>query len=79
MSEERTIQMYDVVQINLDEFIPIHFRGCLGYVVDASNTNVKVRIYQPKTEGEWPEFTEIDLPNIGVTLVGIVPENQRPL
>lgn len=80
MSEQREFQLADVVQIKADDNIPKEIQGCLGYLMDVSNVaSLKVRVYQPKTVGDWPEFSEYQLPNISLNFVGTVPADMQPL
>lgn len=77
---ERILQLGDVVQIKADENIPKEIQGCLGYVMDVSNVAaINVRVYQPKTVGDWPEYSEYPLPNIALTFVGTVPADMQPI
>lgn len=80
MTEERKLQIGDVVQIKNDENLPKEFIGCLGYIMNVDNqAAILVRIYLPKTKGEWAEFTEESFPNISLTFVGTVPADMQPL
>lgn len=80
MTEERKLQIGDVVQIKNDENLPKEFIGCLGYVMNVDNqASILVRIYLPKIKGEWAEYCEESFPNISLTFVGIVPSDMQPL
>lgn len=79
-TEERKLQVGDVVQVKNDENLPKEFIGCLGYVMNAENSAaICVRFYQPKTKGDWAEYTEDSFPNISLTFVGTVPPDMQPL
>ena len=79
-SEEEVLQLADVVQIKIDENIPQEIQGCLGYVMDITNqAAINVRVYQPKTIGDWAEYSEYPLPRIALTFVGTVPPDAQPL
>lgn len=78
--ENRILQFGDVVQIQNDENIAKETVGCLGYVIDSTNlAAIVIRIYQPKTVGDWPEFSEYSFPNIALTFVGTVPSDMQPI
>lgn len=80
MQVQRKLQVGDVVQIQNDENLPKEFIGCLGYVMNVDNqAAIMVRIYLPKTKGDWPEFIEELFPNISLTFVGTVPSDTQPL
>tara|TARA_R110000868_G_scaffold363011_2_gene625250 strand:+ start:969 stop:1238 length:270 start_codon:yes stop_codon:yes gene_type:complete len=75
-----TLQLGDVVQINSDANNPTETIGCLGYVMDNTNSAaIIIRVYQPKTVGENAEFSEYTLPNIALTFVGTVPADMQPI
>ena len=77
---QRLLQFGDVVQIQNDDNIPTEIIGCLGYVIDATNqASILFRIYQPKTVGEWAEYSEHYLPSIALTFVGTVPSDMQPI
>ena len=77
---DRVLQLRDVVQIKADDNIPKEIQGCLGYVMDVTNTAaINVRVYQPKTVGAWAEYSEYPLPTIALTFVGTVPADMQPL
>lgn len=79
-TEERKLQVGDVVQIRIEDNLPKEIQGCLGYVMNVDNqASVLVRVYQPKTVGDWAEFTEFEVPNIGLNFVGTVPPDMQPL
>jgi hypothetical protein len=80
MTEERKLQIGDVVQIQNDENLPKEFIGCLGYVMNVDNqAAITVRFYQPKIKGDWAEQVEDSFPSISLTFVGIVPPDMQPL
>ena len=77
---DKVLQLADVVQIQVDDNIPKEIQGCLGYVMNIDNqAAILVRIYQPKTIGNWAEFSEYELPRIALNFVGIVPADAQPL
>lgn len=76
----RILQFGDVVQINADSNNPTEIMGCLGYVIDSTNSaDVNIRVYQPKTVGENAEYSEYSLPTIALNFVGTVPEDMQPI
>jgi len=76
----RILQFGDVVQINADPNNPTEIVGCLGYVIDSTNSAaINIRVYQPKTVGENAEYSEYSLPTIALNFVGIVPEDMQPI
>lgn len=74
------LKIGDVVQVNADEQTPKHFIGCLGYVMNVENpAAILVRIYQPKVQGEYAEYSEEPFPSISLNFVGTVPADMQPL